>query len=328
MSELSELSSLLSFLAANRGISLRDAARATGLRVDQICRRLEVLSFCGVPPYSPHDYVSYRLVGHGDDAVIDLQYAQHFARPLNFTPGEALALKYALEHFAGGADEESVGLLAELQEMLANALHGRARELMARTGRGFVVPRKAKVMREMLQTLQDAIDRRRACELEYFSSHRARLSSRRVYPFQVVEHDAAFYLYGWCETAQATRHFRLERIREVRVTDQRYDRRPPPSRKSGRMAGLFEGKPGDSLQVRFAPEVAREVQNDWASAPGAKVQAGRDGSLLLTLPLYNPHWAVGYVASFGPFARIVQPRWLSAELAATVRSILQSHKQG
>lgn len=326
MSSLATLMPLLNFLAANNGVSLRDAAWATGLHVDEICARLDSISLCGLPPYSPNDYIGYQLIGRGEDAVINLQYARHFARPLNFTPEETLALKYALEHFARAADEASATELADLTEVLSKALQGRARQVFAGNGRGFVVPRQTARMRELIGTLSDAIDGRWIVKLDYFSAHRGKTASRRVHPFQVVEIGAHMYLYAHCELADATRHFRLERIRRAELTDNRFVRRAPPARRSGRMAGIFEGKPRDRLVVRLSAEVARDVADDWRDSPGAEVRALSAGRIELSLPLYNPLWAAGFVISFGEHAELVGPAWLRAEVVQASRASIAAHK--
>jgi len=326
MSSLKQLMPLLNFLAANNGVTLRDAARATGLSVSDICARLDSISLCGVPPYSPHDYISYRLVGRGDDAVIDLQFARHFARPLNFTPEETLALKYALEHFGRAADDESAQNLADLTSVLTNALHGRSRELLAGKSRGFVVPRQTARMRALIGTLSDAIDGRWVVTIEYFSSHRGRTSARRVHPYQLVEIGAHLYLYAHCELADETRHFRLERVRTAAISDERYQRAAPSVRKSGRMAGIFEGKPRDILRARFSAAVARDVADEWRDSPGAEIKNLSGGRLELSIPLYNPLWAAGFITSFGEEVELVSPDWLRAEVVQGVRASIAAHK--
>lgn len=325
MSAVGQLTALISFLAANRGVTLRDTARATGLSVNEVVRRLEAITLCGVPPYSPNDYISYRLLGSGDDAVIDIQYAQHFARPLSFTMQETLALKYALEHFAQAADAESASLVAELRDVLANALQGKAREALAGGPSGFVVPRQTEGVRGLMATLAEAVDGRWITELEYYSSHRARLGKRRVHPYQVIEIGAHIYLYAFCELARDTRHFRLDRIRSAVATDSRYERQQPSRRDAGRMAALFEGRPRDTMKVRLSAAAARDVVDDWEGSPGAVITRRRGGAVVLELPLYNQFWAVGFVTAFGKDAKLLQPAWLKDELAQTLRRALAAH---
>ncbi|MBE7492132.1 MAG: WYL domain-containing protein [Planctomycetes bacterium] len=326
MTRLGQIVPLLNFLAANQGVTLRDTARATGLQPQEICAMLDALTLCGLPPYAPHDYIGYRLLGRGDDAVIDLQYARHFARPLAFTPEETLALKYAMEHFARAADETSLAELQELAGVLANALQGRARQILSGRSGGFVVPRQTRRMRALIGTLSEAIDGRWVVNLEYYSAHRGRLGTRRVCPFQIIEAGAYLYLYAWCELAGATRHFRLERIRAAELTDTRHARRPPARRQAGRMAGIFEGRPRDQLVVRFSPEAGPDVCDEWTNNPDTTLRMLAGGAVELTLPLYNPQWAAGFVLSFGEHARIISPQWLRAEVIQAARAGIAAHR--
>jgi proteasome accessory factor C len=191
---------------------------------------------------------------------------------------------------------------------------------------GFVTARSTERMRGMMADLAAACESRRVAEIDYYSAHRAKLALRRVHPFELVEIGAHFYLFAWCELAADTRHFRLDRIRTIRVLDQPSNRRPPPRRKAGRMEALFEGKPKDHLRIRFSPAVSEEIADEWKDSPNAKVKIARDGSAVLQTPLYNQFWAIGYVMAFGEHARLIEPKWLRVELGETIRKSLQAHE--
>lgn len=326
MSEVGELVNLVSFLVTNPGIRLRDAAKATHRTPKELVGDLERLLLCGVPPYTPSDYISYRLDGRGDRATIHVHFAQHFARPLNFTPQEAVALKYALEHFQRGADPESSRLAQELTETLREALKGRACELIADKGKGFVTPRQTDRMRELIGELSRAAEDHCVTEIEYYSAHRARLAKRKVHPFAVLEIGAHFYLYAWCRLAEDTRHFRLDRIRGIDVLDEDFPETPPRKRKLGKMQSLFQGTPRDRMRVRFSKQVAREVLDEWEGSPGVEIEVKRDGRAVIETPLYNPFWAIGFVMGFGEHAELLEPKWLRTELAETIRKSLDAHQ--
>ena len=326
MSEVSRLVSLASFLVANEGISVRDAAKATHRTPKQLLHDLDRLIMCGVPPYSPSDYVSYSLQGWGERAKIHVGFADHFARPLNFTPQETLALKYALEHFTRGADTETTGQLEMLRNALAEALRGRAQEALSGPGKGFVTPRRTERMRNLIGLLTQAVEDQQLIEIDYYSAHRARLATRKVHPFGVLEIGAHFYLYAYCGLAEDTRHFRVGRIREARLLDVFFDEQPPRVRKSGKMRALFEGRPKDKLKVRFSKQVAREVLEEWSDSPGVKIHKMKNGKADVETPLYNPFWAIGYVMSFGEHAQLMEPKWLRVELAETIRRSIKAHK--
>lgn len=327
MSEIAELVSLVSFLVANEGITLAEAARATHRTPKRLLRDLERLVMCGVPPYSPSDYINYTLRGVGDQARLKVQFAGHFSRPLNFTSQEALALKYALDHFSRGADSETLKQLEAVNLALREALHGRAQELLSDRGKGFVTPRRTERMRRMIALLSRAVEERRVVEIEYYSAHRARLAKRNVRPFAVLEIGAHFYLYAWCALAEDTRHFRLDRIRDARVLEETFKAPAPKKREAGRMESLFHGTPKDRLVVRFSREVAREVCDEWEGSPGVQIRPLRDGRAEIETPLYNQFWAIGFVMGFGEHAELLQPRWLQRELEVTIRSSLAVHKE-
>ncbi|MCB9932437.1 MAG: WYL domain-containing protein [Planctomycetes bacterium] len=325
MSEVAELVSLVSFLVANEGISLREAAKATHRTPKRLLSDLDRMVMCGVPPYTPSDYINYSLRGVGDQARIRVNFAGHFARPLNFTPQEALALKYALEHFSRSADPESLKQAEDMIRLLREALHGRAQELLSDRGKGFVTPRRTERMRRMIGLLSKAVEERRVVEIEYYSAHRARLATRTVHPFAVLEIGAHFYLYAWCALAGDTRHFRLDRIRDARLLEERFAASAPKRREAGRMDSLFHGTPKDRLVVRFSREVAREVCDEWEGSPDVQIRPLRDGRAEIETPLYNQFWAIGFVMGFGDQAELLQPKWMRKELEQTVRQSLKAH---
>ena len=326
MSEVAELVSLISFLVANEGMSLSDAARATHRTPKRLLQDLERMMMCGVPPYSPSDYISYSLHGSGQAAQIRVKFADHFARPLNFTPQETLALKYAIEHFSRGADTQTQTQVDALTTMLSEALQGRVHELLTDSAKGFVTPRQTERMRQMIATLSEAAEDQQLVEIEYYSAHRAKLGRRIVHPFAVLEIGTHFYLYAFCNTADATRHFRLDRIRSAEPIDKFFDEQPPKRRHLGRMKSLFHGTPKDKLTVRFSKQVASEVTDEWASTPGVKLQHLRDGRVVIETALYNQFWAIGFVMGFGEHAELLGPAWLRSELDQTIRQSLKAHQ--
>jgi proteasome accessory factor C len=326
MSDVANLVSLVSFLVAHEGISLRDAAAATHRTPDQLVADLNRLLMCGVPPYSPSDYIHYTLSGLGDNPRVHVKFASHFARPLNFAPHEVVALKYVLEHFARSAEPTAQAQLEAMVRALAEALHGRAHAVMADTAGGFVTPRQTKRMRTMIGFLSQAAEDQQLVEIEYYSAHRARLARRTVHPFAVIEIGAHFYLYAYCSLALDTRHFRVDRIRDAQLLDVFFDERPPRTRRAGRMQSLFDGRPKDKLVVQFSADVAREVIEEWADTPGVKVESYASGRARLELPLYNQFWAIGFIMGYGDHAKLVQPRWLRVELAQTLQKSLRAHE--
>lgn len=325
MNDISKLVGLLQFMAANPGIRISEAARATGRKPKQLMEDLNQLMMCGVPPYEPHDYVSFRI-GAGPDAPVEMQFASHFAQPLTFTAPETLAVTYALEHFRSSANNATVAELDAILETLRESLRGRAREALEGAGRAFAMPKRTDRLRELMSSLAEACASRRVVEIDYYSAHRGKLSTRRVRPFQVIEAGGQFYLFAHCEMAAATRHFRVDRIRAARVAEATFSEKAPGKRDAGRMAGMFDGKSTDQLMVKFSAAVASNIAEEWSGAAGSTLAENKDGSLTLTTPLFNHFWAIGFVTGFGKHAEILSPAWLRTELEKSLRDSLQAHQ--
>lgn len=324
MSDVASLISLASFLATHPRISVEEAARATHRTPKKLMEDMRALLMVGTPPFSPSDYIGYAPMNAGKHSQIQIYYADHFRRPPNFTPQEALALKFALDHFAQTQDAASRREIESLSAALAEMLNSRAaKELMAQS-KGFVQPGLTERMRERMAQLARAAEDRRIVELEYYSAHRGALSKRRVHPYWIVESGAHFYLFALCELAQATRHFRLDRVRGIKVLEAAFAERAPSSPGAGRLEPVFSGKSREELEVEFSREVSQDAIEEWRDAPGATCRVVR-GKTRLALPLFNDNWAVGFVLSFGRHAKVLKPARLREAVRATIEKALKAH---
>ncbi|QDC00907.1 MULTISPECIES: helix-turn-helix transcriptional regulator [Phyllobacteriaceae] len=75
-----------------------------------------------------------------------------------------------------------------------------------------------------LGAVRQAIRRERKLGFSYRDAGGAR-SARTVWPFALGFFDKVRVLVAWCETRQDFRHFRVDRIEELDVTEDRYPRR-------------------------------------------------------------------------------------------------------
>lgn len=326
MSEVARLVSLASFLASHPRISLGEAARATHRTPQELLKDMNALMMVGVHPYTPSDYIGYATSGPGENGLITLYSADHFKRPPNFTPQEALALKYALEHYAQAADGPTRRQIDELAAALAESLQGQAARELSRRERGFILPRRTERMREMIGRLARAGEERRVVELEYFSAHRGTLSRRRVHPYRIVESGSHFYLLALCELAGATRHFRVDRIRHAQMLDEVFTEAVPVRSKAGRMEPAMRGRQFETLMVEFSREAGPDVLEEYGQLPDVEVTAKANGRVVLKLPLFNETWAVGFVMSFGEHATILRPQSARDALKRTLEQALKAHQ--
>lgn len=129
--------------------------------------------------------------------------------PLNFTPGEAVAVAIALGRnpdLPFRVDGRSA--LAKVLEAMPPEARRRAESLGARVWVRTRPPAASRVVRVLERCLADGT----AVVLDYVTRDGRRTEKRRVDPIYLGVDDGAWYLFGWCHSRGAGRTFRVDRI--------------------------------------------------------------------------------------------------------------------
>lgn len=193
-------------------ITAAELAAELEISVATARRDLESLSAAGVPVYpQPGRGGGWTLVG---GARTDLS---------GLTAGEARALFL----LAGRASEEAPELRSALRKLLRALPVGFRADAEAAADAVVVDPAPwgdwGKELPELVETLQDAVVRRRKVRLAYANRAQAR-SDRVVDPWGLVDKDEIWYLVAGTERGQRT--FRVDRMESAEVLDELADRPP------------------------------------------------------------------------------------------------------
>lgn len=113
----------------------------------------------------------------------------------------------------------------------------------------------------------------------------------------------------------ALRFFRLDRVEDVRVLEERFARDPAIGARVQEAGRAFASDTTRRMTVRYSPRIARWV----AEREGAQLAA--DGSLTLEHPVADASWAVRHVLQYGPDAEVLQPAELRETVARTLASL-------
>jgi predicted DNA-binding transcriptional regulator YafY len=168
---------------------------------------------------------------------------------------------------------------------------------------------------EHFQRLQQASRARRRVRLAYRKSGDAEASSRVLCPYGIVFASGMGYIVADCGK-EGLRFFRLDRVEQVDVLDERYERPKDFSLHTVLTDGrAFQGADAGSLKVRYSPRVARWI----AEREGKELDA--DKSLTLEHPLADTEWAVRHVLQYGPDAEVLEPVAVREEIVRRLQAI-------
>lgn len=162
-----------------------------------------------------------------------------FLPPMTFAPDEAdaivLGLRYVMRRGDAALGEGARRALAKITEVMPDDAAGRAH------ANGLVVGPEGSPQGAVIATIRSAIRLGRKLTFAYTDAE-GRSSSRRVWPVALGFFDDLEMLAAWCETREAFRHFRTDRIGGELVSDQRI-----PLSSTSLMARYRELEPGVAL---------------------------------------------------------------------------------
>jgi predicted DNA-binding transcriptional regulator YafY len=162
--------------------------------------------------------------------------------PVNFTPGQAVAVAVALATLPPGSPfaVDALAARGKVWDALAAGDRERAEALAARVwvrhdaldaspeapaAAGGGVVGRARSHLGVLRAVEQALAASRVLAIRYRDG-RGATSSRRVEPVLLAHTDGRWYLVAWCRSREAIRWFRLERVERADLTAETYAARP------------------------------------------------------------------------------------------------------
>jgi proteasome accessory factor C len=307
--QVSRLLALVPYLQRHPDAEVDTTAETFGVTGKQLLADLKVLWYCGLPGGMPGDLIEIDFDAI-DAGRIRLSNADYLARPMRFSPDEALSLVVALRAVA-----ELVG--DDQGEAVASALA----KLEAAAGVP-TVPRVAVAggEAEVRDVLTTAIE---AAELVEFDYTDAGLQSSHplVSPVRLLVRDGIGYLQAWSAERADWRTYRLDRIAAIRRTG-----RPgvavgePPAFDPGWFERSEDARPVTLVLARGARWLAEYI-------PVQRVIEGPD-SVELELLVADPAWLRALILRLGPELREIRPEEAAASARAAAAEALAAYRAG
>lgn len=292
---LKRLLTLIPVLRQRNGEKVEVLAEEFGMTPKQLVDELEhVVLLCGTPPNHPSDYLDVYVEG---DQVF-LRLAEHFRAPARLTLSEALSARLALEGIGARAGGPFGAAGESLREKLARAMGGvPAGELAAAPGSGRLA--------RALSVLDEAVRDRRAVQMVYWSATWDVVSERRIRPYALVDQGGTWYAVGHCETRKAEVPFRVDRIREAKLLDEKFEIPKSFNLDRYRLDRMYlpQGVQ-QKVEIRFSAAAAPLVRE---MVPVKYLKTRQDGSLIYSLLTASPAWVARWVLEWGGEAEVIRP---------------------
>jgi predicted DNA-binding transcriptional regulator YafY len=298
------LQSLLAYLLARCGES-RDAEIPASELVekfhipeDQLQEHLSLLSLVN---FGGGCYAVYAELQGGVVRVDKELYGDAFRAPPRLTPLEARAISLALDFvgpmIAAQAHSPLDRVRKKLEETFGQFDLGQTPEADADTEE-----------ERLVATLSRAIRERRLVEIEYQKEGEETWSPRVVEPYQFERRLPYWYVHTWDREKDDERSFRLDRMRNAKLTRERFEARP-----GFEPHGLSDAR---TARVWFSPAVAR-----------FKIERGatplRDGSAIQDVRFGSVEWLQSEILADRGEAVVLEPAELRPMIAKRAKELAQ-----
>ncbi|HUH81867.1 MAG TPA: WYL domain-containing protein, partial [Solirubrobacteraceae bacterium] len=282
---------------------LREGLQLSDEELREDVNVLNVVNFGG------GSYVLYAEIKDDGEIEVDPEpYSDNFDRPARLLPVEAKALVAAIDLIGEHLPE---GSLTSAREKIVAALGEDPMD------QGLQVAPTGADDSDVARLISKAIAQHKMIELEYYKENEDELTARTVEPYALTNGREGWYVASFDPTRDGVRHFRLDRIKEVTVTGQRFKPRPEVDPAAEVDGWLRTGEVPASAMARvwISPERAR-----WARESRRVVGECRDGAVIVELSFAGVDWLVREVLKEAGDAAVIEPvEAREAILAAVAR---------
>lgn len=283
------------YVVRHPGTSVQELSSLFGVEEAELSEDLRLLLMTGLPPYSPGDLIEVDI----EEGRIWIRMADVFSRPLRLTRAEAMDL-----YLRGTELLTSPGL--EEAEALRSALDKLKEGLGPETLGDLPAEAEAAGTAGPLAEVRGAVAGRERIEIDHYSAARDEVLTRRIDPEQVFRALGNWYVVAWCHLVDGERLFRLDRIRDVRPTGERFE----PRGLMGQGRPLYT-RSREDIPVRLLLHPEARWVAEYYEVDGER-PVGDD--LEVTLPTKDLSWVTKLVLRLGGAAEVLDPPEL-ADLA-------------
>jgi len=298
------------------GLLIEAAKKNELLRVSDLRERLELtdeelredVDLLNVVNFGGGTYVLYAEIV-GDEIEVDSQpYGDNFARPARLLPLEAKALVAAIDLFGDHLPQSD---LQTARGKIVKALgHDPSEE-------GLEIAQAGGGDAEIARAVNQAIAESRVLELSYYKENEDQFTERRVEPYRLENGKEGWYVECYDLTKEGVRHFKLDRVKEAKLSEKTFEPRPEVEEFAGVEGWMTHGEvpTAEVARVWVSPERAR-----WLREERTVVEELADGAVVVELPYAGKPWLVREILRGAGDLVVLEPKDAREAIAKEVEA--------
>jgi predicted DNA-binding transcriptional regulator YafY len=306
--KIDRLLSMIVYLLNRDLVNARELAERYGVSVRTIQRDMETIALAGFPILSVQG-------PHGGYGIIDTYKLDRQIVTID-------DLFYIITSLSSIGSSLTDRKISETVEKMRNLLSGRDEPALTEKHQKLFVDFSllggAKQQPELFRTIEAAVNGGRLLRIRY-TNNRLEVSERIVEPMTLVFKWRSWYLFAYCRSREDYRLFRLSRIRNPEILEERFRRREKTAEQYlGETEKRGWGTTVD-LVLAFDPKVRSLVEEYFT---GERMEVDQSDRLIVHATMPEDGWVYGMILSYGSMVEVLSPprvRKAICSLAAEIR---------
>ncbi len=319
MSKADHMLSILWLLKTRKRMTAKQLAEKLEINIRTVYRYIDSLCASGVPVISDSGHHGgYSLLGQFNEAplVFDLDeqmaliHAASFAQEAGYPFGEKLSQAIAkLKMYNNQEQLDHIHLHEERFDVIQ--------------------PQADASQAALLQGVEIAVAKSCTLFMDYQKGYATTTQSRHLDPYGIVCWKSKWYVVGYCHLRQEVRSFRIDRIRMLTATDERFERPADFSARRFLLSGLLPDatEPDKLISVKITgkEQALDDLCGHWFLAHGLVERSPFEGHFRLEEGAIV-HRLPYVLLNYGGTIQVKEPQFLKQQMVEVTRGLYKFYE--
>jgi predicted DNA-binding transcriptional regulator YafY len=309
--KIDRLFGIFIYLLNREKVSAKELSEKFEVSVRTIQRDIDSLCSSGVP-------ISSALGAKGGFGIIDSYRLDRTVVDQNdlfmiLTSLESISSTYDNKHFSNAI--EKIKTLTTKQQV--EDIDERRKKLSM----DFSSLNIGRNKQELFYMLEDGIENHKLLKFNY-SSNRMTLTERIVEPMTIVFKWYSWYLFAYCRLREDYRMFRLSRIRDAELLEDRFWRKNMTFEENYANRDRRSLESFTNVKLKFNKNMKYMVEDyfNWA-----KLNEDEDGNIIADIKMPGENWLYGMILSYGEGVEVLEPEHLRTKIKEIAKKIHEKY---
>jgi len=174
--------------------------------------------------------------------------------------------------------------------------------------------------------LKEAINKEKRIEVNYYSMSSNQTTKRKLDPYNLFFNKGAPYLYAFCHLRAEKRIFRIDRIKELKLTAENFELPADFSlaEELDNAWGVEQGEEEMEVEVKFSGRAARFVpEYHWNDKQ--EIKDISENQIIFKVKTSSRQEIKKWILGYGAEAEVLQPKNLREEMKQEIEKMLENY---